>query len=144
MPLTPVMEFTDSNGRAWLAYVEGTPPVRRWRFLSETVLPGRQVRFDSADESRATSRVPAGSPFLPEFRLQLLLADSASLPAARVVEPMQGKAWQHRWELVRAAVRALPRFCDVAATSIGEGPAARDLRLPHTGESRRHAPSPVT
>ena len=46
-PLTPVMEFTDSGRRAWLAYVEATPPVRRWHFLSETVLPGRRVRFDS-------------------------------------------------------------------------------------------------
>ena len=120
-PLTPVMEFTDSGGRAWLAYVEAAPPVRRWRFLSETVLPGRRVRFDSADESRATSRVPAGAPFLPEPRLEVLLAESAVLPATPAVESARANAWQDRWELVQAAVRAMARFCNVAATSVRRG-----------------------
>jgi hypothetical protein len=120
-PLTPVMEFTDSGRRAWLAYVEATPPVRRWHFLSETVLPGRRVRFDSVDESRATSRVPAGSPFLPEPRLQVLLAESAALPPAPAVESAPANTWQHQWALVQAAVLAMARFCNVAATSARRG-----------------------
>ena len=119
-PLTPVMEFTDSGRRVWLAYVEATPPGRRWRFLSETVLPGRRVRFDSADDSRATSTVPAGSPFLPELRLQVLLAGSAALPATQAVEPAPVNAWQHRWELVQAAARVVARFCEAAAASAGK------------------------
>ncbi len=120
-PLTPVMEFTDSGRRAWLAYVEGTPPVRRWRFLSEAVLPGRQVRFDSADESRASSTVPAGSPFLPELRLQVLLAGSAALPATQAAEPAPVNAWQHRWELVQTFARVVARSCEAAAAAAGRG-----------------------
>ena len=120
-PLTPVMEFTDSGRRVWLAYVEATPPGRRWRFLSETVLPGRRVRFDSADDARATSTVPAGSPFLPEPRLQVLLAGSAALPATPAVEPAPVNAWQHRWELVQAAARVVARFCEAAAASAWRG-----------------------
>lgn len=115
------MEFTDSSPRAWLAYVEAAPPVRRWRFLSETVLPGRRVRFDSADESRATTRVPAGSPFLPEPRLQMLLAESAALPAAPTMETAPANAWQYRWELVQAAVRAVAQLCEVTAELVRRG-----------------------
>jgi hypothetical protein len=121
MPLTQVMEFTDSGGTAWLAYVEATPPVRRWRFLSEAVLPGRRLRFDSANESRATSTVPAGSPFLPEFRLQVLLSEAAALPATQAMEPASVNAWQHRWELVQAAARSVAGFCRSAAASAGKG-----------------------
>ncbi|HEU4953876.1 MAG TPA: hypothetical protein VFT28_04850 [Gemmatimonadales bacterium] len=116
-PLTPVMEFTDSSGRAWLAYVEATPPVRRWRFLSETVLPGRRVRFDAADESRVTPMVPAGSPFLPEPRLQVLLAGCAALPPIPAMEPAPAPAHQHGWELVRAGVRAGARRGAIIAAS---------------------------
>jgi hypothetical protein len=119
--LTEVMEFADSGGRAWLAYVEATPPVRRWRVLSEAVLPGRRVRFDSADESRATSTVPAGSPFLPEFRLQVLLSEAAALPATQAVEPGSVNVWQHRWELVQAAARRVAGLCESAAASAGRG-----------------------
>jgi len=115
------MEFTDSGRRLWLAYVEAAPPVRRGRFLSETLLPGRRVRFDSVDESRATSRVPAGSPFLPEPRLQVILAESAALPAAPAVESAPANAWQDQWALVQAAVLAMARFCNVAATSARGG-----------------------
>ena len=121
MPLTQVMEFTDSGRTAWLAYVEATPPVRRWRFLNEAVLPGRQVRFDSADESRATSTVPAGSPFLPEFRLQVLLSGAPVLPAIQAAEPASVHAWQRRWELVQAATRTGARFCESAAASAVRG-----------------------
>jgi len=120
-PLTPLMEFTDSGRTAWLAYVEATPPVRRWRLLRETVLPGRRVRFDSADESRVTSTVPAGSPFLPERRLQGLLAGSAALAATQAVEPAPVKAWQYRGELVQAAARAVARLRESAAASAGRG-----------------------
>jgi hypothetical protein len=83
-PLTESMEFTDRDGAVWLAYIEGAQPAapRRQRG-SPNVLPDRHLRFDSATESRFTSRVPAGSPFLAEARLQSLLDEAQpDLPLA--------------------------------------------------------------
>ena len=77
-PLTESMEFTDRDGAAWLAYIEGGGPAPSAQPTSITVLPERHLRFDSASESRFTSLVPAGSPFLGEARLQSLL-DNAQL-----------------------------------------------------------------
>jgi hypothetical protein len=76
-PLTESMEFTDGDGRGWLAYIEGArrdPPTPKRR--GTTVLPDRYLRFDSATESRFTSLLPAGSPFLAEARLQALLHEA--------------------------------------------------------------------
>ena len=73
-PLTESMEFTDRDGAVWLAYIEGVaqlPP--GGQPTSATVLPERHLRFDSTTESRFTSSLPAGSPFLAETRLQSLL-----------------------------------------------------------------------
>ncbi len=75
-PLTESMEFTDRDGAVWLAYIEGAGR-EVWRELGSTiVLPDRHLRFDSATESRFTSLVPAGSPFLAEARLQSLLDEA--------------------------------------------------------------------
>ena len=49
-----------------------------WR--SRSTLPDRHLRFDSASESRFTSHLPAGSPFLAEARLQCLLDEAQPDP----------------------------------------------------------------
>ena len=65
----------------WLAYIEGVPTDRPPRLQGRTTLPGRRLRFDSATESRMTTQVPAGSPFLSDARLQSLLDDAQPVPA---------------------------------------------------------------
>jgi hypothetical protein len=104
------MEFTGPDGRAWLAYVEATPPVRRWRLISQTVMPGRRVRFDSAGESRVSATVPAGSPFLPERRLQALLLESNALQPTPSGDAAPATFRQQRRELFHAGVRAWTRL----------------------------------
>lgn len=79
-PLTESMPFIDGDGVCWLAYIEGVPPAPRSRLGSQTVLPGRRLRFDSVTESRVTARVPAGSPFLADARLQSLLDEARPVP----------------------------------------------------------------
>jgi hypothetical protein len=81
-PLTESMPFTARDGTCWLAYIEGIPldPALRWRH--QAVLPGRCLRFDSATESRVSTQLPAGSPFLTDARLQDLL------DAAQPVHPI--------------------------------------------------------
>jgi hypothetical protein len=74
------MPFTDGGGVAWLAYIEGVPTDRPPRLQGRTTLPGRRLRFDSATESRMTTQVPAGSPFLSDARLQSLLDDAQPVP----------------------------------------------------------------
>jgi hypothetical protein len=74
--LTEPMRFTDRNGAVWLAYIEGGRRPQRRQRRRATVLPDRHLRFDGATESRFTSLVPAGSPFLGEARLRSLLEDS--------------------------------------------------------------------
>jgi hypothetical protein len=82
-PLTESMEFTDRDGAVWLAYIEGGRRDPRRQVGSATILPDRHLRFDSATESRFTSLVPAGSPFLAEARLQSLLDEAQpDLPLA--------------------------------------------------------------
>jgi hypothetical protein len=75
-PLTESMEFTDRDGAVWLAYIESAGPSAGPQPATVTVLPARHLRFDSATESRFTSPVPAGSPFLAEARLQTLLDEA--------------------------------------------------------------------
>ena len=71
-PLTESMPFTDRNGTRWLVYIEGIPGPHGGPWHRATI-PGRQLRFDSPAESRATTELPAGSPFLADVRLQALL-----------------------------------------------------------------------
>ena len=102
-PLTQSMTFTDRDGAVWLAYVEGAEPAPTGRLRKPTVLPGRRLRFDSATESRFTTSVPAGSPWLAEARLQSLLdqARPDQPPAATAEAPTAGD-WVVEWPL-RAA-----------------------------------------
>jgi hypothetical protein len=67
------------------------------------VLPGRRLRFDSATESRFTTSVPAGSPWLAEARLQTLLDEArpGQPPAETTAAPAAGD-WVVEWPL-RAA-----------------------------------------
>jgi hypothetical protein len=79
-PLTESMEFTDRDRAVWLVYIEGAPRPPGWYLESGTALPERHLRFDSASESRFTSHLPAGSPFLAEARLQSLLDEAQPDP----------------------------------------------------------------
>ena len=102
-PLTLSMTFTDRDGAVWLAYVEGAEPAPTGRLRKPTVLPGRRLRFDSATESRFTTSVPAGSPWLAEARLQSLLDEARpdQPPAETTAAPAAGD-WVVEWP-VRAA-----------------------------------------
>jgi hypothetical protein len=72
--LTENVSFTDRDDVQWLVYVEGFPLAQQsW---GRARLPERRLRFDSAFDSRATSLLPAGAPFLRGDQLQSLL-DSA-------------------------------------------------------------------
>jgi hypothetical protein len=79
-PLTQSTSFTDADGVCWLAYIEGVPAGRLARRRGRVTLPGRRLRFDSAAESRTTTDVPAGSPFLSDARLQRLLDAAQPVP----------------------------------------------------------------
>lgn len=79
-PLTQSTSFTDADGVCWLAYIEGVPAGRLARRRGRVTLPGRRLRFDSAPESRTTTDVPAGSPFLSDARLQRLLDAAQPVP----------------------------------------------------------------
>ncbi len=128
-PLTDSMEFTARDGAGWLAYIESTQQAPGKQRGNASGLPDRHLRFDSATESRFTSIVPAGSPFLAEARLlslldqaqpDLPLAVASSSPArplsnpryrvvewsARAVESGRGAIadWARRWPVVRRDV----------------------------------------
>jgi hypothetical protein len=79
-PLTESTPFTDVDGVGWLAYVEAVPAGRPPRRQDRVTLPGRRLRFDSATESRTTTPVPAGSPFLSDARLRCLLDAAQPVP----------------------------------------------------------------
>ncbi|HEX6873033.1 MAG TPA: hypothetical protein VF163_18195, partial [Micromonosporaceae bacterium] len=101
-PLTQSMTFTDRDGAVWLAYIEGAEPApsRRRR---KAVLPGRRLRFDGASESRFTTSVPAGCPFLAEPRLQALLDEARpEQPSTETVAAATAGDWVVEWPL-RAA-----------------------------------------
>jgi len=74
------MPFTDADGVCWLAYVEAVPAGRPPRRQDRLTLPGRRLRFDSATESRTTTHVPAGSPFLGDACLRRLLGTAQPVP----------------------------------------------------------------
>jgi hypothetical protein len=116
--LTDTMPFTDRDEVRWLVYIEGIPPdplARRW---SQTVLPGRRVRFDSATESRTSIQVPAGSPYLADRRLQSLLDQAQPVftgpkpqaVAMRVPLPPPGESGARRERPGAAASEALRRL----------------------------------
>ncbi|HKH82864.1 MAG TPA: hypothetical protein VKA25_04185 [Gemmatimonadales bacterium] len=86
-PLTESMEFKDHEGMVWLVYIEGAPLTPNEQRGRAAVLPDRHLRFDSPAESRFTSHVPAGSPFLAEVRLQSLLDNAEpDLPMAATTD----------------------------------------------------------
>jgi hypothetical protein len=98
------MPFTDRNGELWLAYIEGLPPAQpRW-FWRETAMPGRRLRFDGSNDSRVSSEVPAGTPFLSEPRLQALLDGAGPVPAP--LPKAAGMASDHLVRVSRWAVQA--------------------------------------
>jgi len=80
--LTETMPFTDRDGVLWLVYIEGVQPDPQRRRWGQAQLPGRRLRFDSATESRTSTHVPAGSPYLTEERLQGLLDHTHPVPVA--------------------------------------------------------------
>ena len=97
-PLTDTMPFTDPQGVEWVAYIEGLPPADRCSLLARTQLPRRRLRFDSAADSRLCPTLPAGSPFLAERRLALLLAQSPRLADVEASKPLsipRRQAWRN-------------------------------------------------
>jgi hypothetical protein len=110
-PLTQSMEFTDRDGAVWLAYIEGTERPLEGQPASATDLPHRHLRFDSATESRFTSLLPAGSPFLAEARLQSLLDESRLDPPSAL--PVGSPA--------RTPSRARRRVTHVSARAVESG-----------------------
>jgi hypothetical protein len=79
-PLTESMEFSDRDGAVWLVYIESASGPPGWQLEISSALPDRHLRFDSASESRFTSHLPAGAPFLAEARLQSLLDEAQPDP----------------------------------------------------------------
>jgi hypothetical protein len=84
--LTDSVCFTDREGGQWLVYVEALPAPRGTGFWHRTRMPGRALRFDSADESRASPTRPAGAPYLSDQQLQDLLDQ-----AQPMTDPFYGK-----------------------------------------------------
>jgi hypothetical protein len=95
--LTESMPFTARDGVHWLAYIEGIPQPRE-RLWHRATLPGRHLRFDSAAESQVTAELPAGSPFLPDERLQALLDQAHPVPLtpASIWQPLEAPPRTHR------------------------------------------------
>jgi hypothetical protein len=77
--LTDTVSFADRDSVEWLVYIEGLPVSHRLEWPRRTRLPGRALRFDSAVESRRTSAVPAGAPYLALDRLADLLDRAQSV-----------------------------------------------------------------
>lgn len=104
-PLTESMPFTDGNGICWLAYIEGVPPALSQRLWSQTVLPGRHLRFDSATESRVTTSLPAGSPFLADTRLRSLLGEAQLVPLTPTTSSSAESSTTHGYRVIEWATR---------------------------------------
>jgi hypothetical protein len=96
-PLTESMPFTARDGGHWLVYIEGIPEPRG-RLWPRATIPGRHLRFDSATESRVTTELPAGSPFLADTRLQALLdrTHPVLLSPASSWQPLEPPVHTHR------------------------------------------------
>ena len=106
--LTEVMELTALDGERWIAYIDGLPPAPQHHLFPRTVLPGRRLRFDSATESRTCVELPAGTPFLTEWRLQRLLGGSELLgPSDSRPAETRAQRWRHRWRMAAAHGREL-------------------------------------
>lgn len=107
-PLTESMPFTDRDGVRWLVYIEGIPepPGPPWH---RATIPGRHLRFDSAAESRVTTELPAGSPFLADARLQVLLDRARPVPLspASSWQPLDAPVRTHRTTEWAARARRL-------------------------------------
>jgi hypothetical protein len=128
-PLTESMEFTDRDGAVWLAYIEGAELSPRREPTSVNVLPERHLRFDSATESRFTSLLPAGSPFLAEARLQSLLDEalpdppmaSTSGSSALALSSLGGRVIEWPTQAIESSRGAIagwsPRFRQTASRS---------------------------
>ena len=141
--LTETMPFTDPDGVRWLVYIEGVPPDPQRGRWGQVVLPGRRLRFDSATESRTSTHVPAGSPYLTEGRLQGLLDQTHPVPVAgpqsraaatltrlpatgesraRGEQPVgtapEGSRWRWRWASDRAP-RLLDRLKQLVSAAVG-------------------------
>jgi hypothetical protein len=86
-PLTDTMPFSARDGTYWLAYIEAVPEARG-HHQHHPSLPGRRLRFDSAADSRVTTELPSGSPFLTEARLQALL------DRAQPIQPPPASTWE--------------------------------------------------
>lgn len=131
VPLTDVMELIGRDGTCWFAYVEVIPSPTRSRWRRQTLLPARWLRFDSASESRTTTPVPAGAPFLAEVRLQNLLDRATSLQDS----DLGAAARPHRQ---RRTLRAVARATPLAAAGLaGAALAAGGRRWRRSAERGR-------
>lgn len=102
------MPFTARDGGHWMVYIEGIPEPRG-RLWPRATIPGRYLRFDSAAESRVTTEVPAGSPFLAVARLQDLLDRAHPVPLSPVSswQPLEAPVRRHRTTEWAARARKL-------------------------------------
>jgi hypothetical protein len=135
-PLTQSMEFTDPSGAVWLAYIEGAVAPAAPERGSTTVLPGRHLRFDSAGESRYTSQLPAGSPFLAEARLQSLLEASVPEPP---LEPTTGSPARARFGLGVRAIHVSTQAIQSGREAIADWSRRWKQRGSRMGALRRYA-----
>jgi hypothetical protein len=124
------MEFTAGDGTCWLVYIEAIPlpPPPRWR--APTLLPARRLRFDAVSQSRVTTPVPAGSPFLTETRLQTLL--DGAIPVGLWELGAVSREDRQRW-LVRTGAHAGLAVAAVAGAALAES----SRRLKQAAERHR-------
>jgi hypothetical protein len=129
-PLTESMPFSDRDGTSWLAYIEGVPGPPSY-LQDRASLPGRRLRFDSAAESRVTTELPAGSPFLSEARLQALLDQAALVP------PTPTATWEPAKSPLQQVRRAIADA--TGAGTVGARELAYWARRWREGAGRRQA-----
>ena len=129
VPLTESMTFAARDGVAWLAYLEGFVPDRPLVMWYRTLLPGRRLRFDSAQESRMVTQIPAGAPFLSEERLRALLEQARPIPPVPPVRPTGYTPWR----------RNPVRKWTAKASDLGGAMLAESARRWQAGAGRRRA-----
>jgi hypothetical protein len=103
--LTESMPFTARDGGHWLVYIEGIPEPRG-HWWPRATIPGRHLRFDSVAESRVTTELPAGSPFLADARLQDLLDRAHPVPLSPASRWQPPESPVHRHRAIQWAARA--------------------------------------